>query len=412
MKLQLWLAGICLFLVLIAFPAPSSVGVAEVLMALTSLGFLAHFLIIQRKKADLSSASKVVGFTLVAHVLGWIIASVIGMIQGVDALTLARSLLPQILFAPLAFIGFSFFNHDDSKRLVRPLIWVAFFHALYLIGLGVFAYSNSDNLAISRITFLDPRTTVPLFLALVPFGLAMITKPKMKTKLGGLTLCFMGAASALATQTRAQLLAIFVAGLVFGYLYLLAHPTKTTIAVAVSLVLVGVASIFIVPPLRNLALSVIERQAKVGDNARFEAEWRPALESWDNHGTPALVTGIGLGVPIRILTGEENTYVHNQLIYTVVYTGLLGTILIFSVYFSAFIVLVKRFLKEKIPEDAAAAALLVCLFSYGLFFAVHKLFSYNLMVFVIIALAMRGSKRFNPVSEPEAQKLPNFLTSS
>lgn len=391
-KLPFILLTVCLLLVLIAYPAPSSVGVAEVLMALTSLIVFGHFLILRRRFISISPAGKLVGYLLVVHVLGWVIAGVVGMLHGVDAMSIMRSLLPQILFAPVALIGLSLDRAEDVTKIVKPLVVVALLHGLYLLGLGVFAYSGGENLQVARITFLDPRTTVPLFLALVPFGLAFLTQQGWKVKAFGLASILLGLTGALATQTRAQLLAIFVSMLVFAILYTIAWPTKKTLTLAASVVLLGTIAVVSIPTLRNLALSVVERQAKVGDNARIDEEWLPALTTWDSRGADAVLIGIGLGVPIKLLTGAENTYVHNQVIYTLVYTGLIGTVLILGLYFFAFYVLSKRYLREKLIYDAAAAALLCGLFAYGLFFAVHKLFSYNLMVFVLIALAMRGSE--------------------
>lgn len=392
--IPLTLMTLCLILVLAAFPAPSRVGAAEVLMALVSLALFAHFLLIGRKSVKMSGAARLVGLTLVFHVTAWIMAAVVGMASGVDALSMARSLLPQILFAPVAFVGLYLLGPGDSGKIVKPLVFVAFCHGLYLIGLGVFAYSAASgvsDLQVSRITLIDPRTTVPLFLALVPFGLAMLTREKVKTKLFGIGCVFLGCSGALATQTRAQILAIAVAVLVFGALWVVAHPTRKTFAAMIALAGVGIVAVVALPPLRNLALSVIERQAKLGDNARFDAEWLPALETWDNYGPGAALVGIGLGTSIKIQSGEENTYLHNQIIYVLVYTGLIGTLLIYSLYFMSFVVFCCRFLRERSPDDAAAAALLASLVVYVLFFAVHKLFSFTLMVFVLTALAMRRS---------------------
>jgi O-antigen ligase len=207
----------------------------------------------------------------------------------------------------------------------------------------------------------------------------------------GLALVGLGTIGALATQTRAQLLAIAVAILFFGLLFLIRRPTKTAIATAVALCVLGAITVAIVPPLRNLAIVVVERQRELGDNARLEDEWLPALNLWERRGPLASVIGIGLGEPIRTFSGDEKTYIHNQAIYNVVYTGFLGLVMVYGVYFASLFVFLRRFWRDRTVYDLGAAACLLAIMVYALFFAVHKLLSFNLMLFTLVAMAMRQS---------------------
>ena len=400
-RIQIGLSVVLGILVLIAFPAPTSVGVAEVAMALISFAILLHFLLVRRQFVKLSGAGKLLAWALIAHVTVWMGASLIGIANGIPIMTIVRNLLPQILFAPIVLVGMSLEHQEDSRKLANTLFGIGLMHAIYLVGLGVFAYSGAagiGDLELSRITFLDPRTTMPLFLACVPFGLAILTRPPLRKRLVGLLGCFLAVAGAFATQTRAQLLAIFIAVMIFGLLYLLARPTKATITAILSLTALAMVTIATVPTLRNLALTVVERQRTLGDNARLEDEWLPALHKWEQSGPAALAFGIGLGVPTPTFSGEEKTYIHNQVIYMAVYTGLIGSIFAWLIYGVAAFVLARRFLREKDPNDAAACAAIISLVSYALFFAVHKIFSFNLMIALLFAIAMRGDRR--PESRP------------
>lgn len=394
--IQFFLAGILGLLVLIAYPAPSTVGAAEILMAGVAGLFLLHIVVLRRRFIRLEDSGKVVGWCLLAHVLGWFLAGVVGVAGGVDAMTLGRSLLPQILFAPLALLGLSFVDSKDTRRVVAILMTAGVLHALYLLGLGIFAYAgagSASDLVLSRITFLDPRTTMPLFLALAPFGLAAMVEGRWRGRALGLGALILALSGSLVTQTRAQILAVLVAVLVFGAVYVISRPKLSVVVAALVVVGLGGLTVAIVPPLKSLAMAVFERQSQVGDNARFSEEWMPALSQWDLRGGASPAVGIGLGVPIKDFSGDEKTYIHNQTIYTLVYSGVLGFVLIGSLYFGSFAVLLRRYWLDRTYVDLAAASCLASLFVYAQFFAVHKLFSFNFMVFLLVCLAMRGTSR-------------------
>ncbi|MCA0360239.1 MAG: O-antigen ligase family protein [Armatimonadetes bacterium] len=398
---EIVLASILGILVLVAFPAPKGVGAAEVLMALVAFVLFLHFLLIRQNFARASGLARPVGWALFAHVAGWMITAAVGVTQGVDTMGIVRSLLPQILFAPVALVGLSLSGPVEGRSLGRILAGIGVFHALYLVGLGIFAYSgagSASDLVISRITFIDPRTTMPLFLALAPFGLAAVATGRLRAKLWGLAAILLCLAGALVTQTRAQILAVVAGVLLFGIVYVASRPTPTVLVTTLVIIGLGMATIAAVPPLRNLAMAVLERQQKVGDNARLDNEWLPALTQWEMRGTPAVIGGIGLGVPIKDFSGEEKTYIHNQTIYFLVYGGLVGFVLIMSLYAATFFTLLVRYIRKREILDLAAASTLVSLWLYAQFFAVHKLFSFTLMLFVLVAIALRGNAR--PDSPP------------
>ena len=86
--------------VLIAFPAPAGIGVAEVVISLLALALFLHFALVRAPQVRLSADARFVGWALVAHVAMWMVAGLVGVLQGVELMTEVRSLLPQILLAP------------------------------------------------------------------------------------------------------------------------------------------------------------------------------------------------------------------------------------------------------------------------------------------------------------------------
>ena len=391
--------------VLVAYPAPSSIGIPEIVMGLLALGLAVHFFVVRGRFTQLGRNGRLVAWGLGAYLAAWLLGSVLGVLRGAEMMSIVRSLLPQVLFAPVVLVGLSLSDPADGKRLGKILVWIGAIHGLYLLGLGVIAYTgagSSSELAVNRITFLDTRTTMPLFLALAPFGLAAFVSGRLRNKVAGASGVLLCAAAALATQTRAQILAIVLACLVFGVLAIARNPTPVALASAAVVLVLGAATVAAVPPLRKLALAVVERQEQVGDNARLADEWIPALNQWEARGAAGFWGGIGLGIPIKDFSGEEKTYIHNQSIYTLVYTGVIGLVLVSALYGATAFSLVRRYWATRDTVDLAAASALVGLWTYGQLFAVHKLFSFNLMLFVIVAIAIRPRATGEPGAEPAA----------
>ncbi len=388
----MWLVSALALVVVAAYPAPSSIGIPEVVMGVLAVALAAHFFFVRARHVRLSPMGRMVGLSLVGYLAVWAVAALVGTVRGTEMMAILRSLLPQVLFLPIALVGLSIESEEDERALRGTVLWPGLLHGLYLVGLGVLAYtgqSSATDLVTSRITFLDTRTTMPLFLVLGPIGLAMIVEGSMRAKVGGAALFGICCAAALATQTRAQILAIVIGCLVFGVCFVLRRPTVKTVALVLMLVLCGGLFIAVVPPLRNLAMAVVERQQSVGDNARIDDEWMPALNQWEASGPEGFWFGIGLGQTVKDFSGEEKTYIHNQTIYSMVYTGVVGTALTVAFYALTFGSLVRRFWRDRTYVDLAMAACLASLWTYGQLFAVHKLFSFNLVLFVVAAFALR-----------------------
>lgn len=130
--------------------------------------------------------------------------------------------------------------------------------------------------------------------------------------------------------------------------------------------------------------------------SRLTDEWFPALTRFRSGTVLEQLFGIGAGLPFTTSTGEPRTYIHNYPIYVLLYQGVLG----FVAYLVLYAVLSWRalicFWKQADLVALAAFATLAAFHVNALFFAVHKLVSFNLvmiMLYIIIDIRYRGGMR-------------------
>jgi O-antigen ligase len=149
-----------------------------------------------------------------------------------------------------------------------------------------------------------------------------------------------------------------------------------------------------IPQTRALIQAVALRSQSDLDTGRFRDEWEPAVDAVLERGLPGLTFGIGAGESFITGAGEERTYIHNLILYCLVYFGSPGLGLMLLSYILLFLALVRRSYAEDDPRYAGLAAMLAGMFVFAQFFAVHKLFSYNLMlVLAAQTLAQPAGKR-------------------
>jgi hypothetical protein len=160
--------------------------------------------------------------------------------------------------------------------------------------------------------------------------------------------------------------------------------------------LIGAAAAAIVvtvPPLRALAGAVVLRATLEGDTGRMADEWSPVVESISDEGLGAAVHGVGAGRSFVTGAGQERTYIHNVVLYGLYYSGIPGAGLWLLAYGLLGLGLFKRGWSDEAPELLALASLVVALFVYGQFFAVHKLLSYNLLLMLAVQGLCAGPRR-------------------
>lgn len=392
---------VMLGLTLVGEPAPTSIGGVELLlvagvglMTLVAVAGVRHggHLRIGPSHSSILAVTAACCLSLLAGMTPAIVA-------GAEPSAIVRASGPYLLFLPLAAAGPWLGGVATAPAAVRALVVAGLAQGIFLLSLfatGVQDVLDLRAVFLGRTTLLDARTTVPLFLASAILPLAWIAEGRGRTRLIALAVVALSAAGALSTQTRSQLVALAMGGVVFLPCYGLwwARRTGRTVALAARrVVMAGLAALVLaagavatVPTLRVLVQSVALRTAADQDNGRIANEWVPAFRQVSDSPGSMLV-GIGAGRTFVTAEGEERTYVHNLGLYALVYGGLLGLVVTVLFYLVVAGALVRRLREDPGLESAALLALLAALATYAQFFAVHKLLSYNLMLALIAAAA-------------------------
>ncbi len=413
----LWLVGAVNFVLLtasvVANPTPEAPGTWEVVMVLGSVAATSVILwrLATRPFVVEDFFRRLLLNLLTAFALPVIISLAVASVRGVPLMLSLRATVPYVVFVPIGLVGLVVPGRDHLKWLIRALWIVGSAHAMYLVGLYLIQTTDlfdARTVWLSRITFLDPRTTLPLFLAPGILPLALLgTRRGRLVKLASFGLVAISVLAALSTQTRSQILALVAGGGSFAILYTTRKARLASLGWSVGFArgaLIGLLGVVVVgglvvaiPPTRALASALALRSQFDLDNGRIDEEWVPAFTAVVDDGVPGLLAGIGAGESFITASGEERTYVHNLLLYTLVYYGLPGVLLLVLLYGCAGVGLVRRGLATGDTRYLALAALLIAMFVYAQFFAVHKLLSYNLMLMLILQVLLRPRAADGPL---------------
>ena len=411
--LILALAGM-LGLTLIGEPAPTAVGVTELLLVLGTVLLVVVALARARllRSWSLGTTHRSILVVTTAYCLSLLAGMALGLLGGAEPSATVRAAGPYLIFLPLAAAGAWLGLRTTLPATLRAMVLVGAAHAVFLLalfGTGVQDLLDLRAVFFGRTTLLDARTTVPLFLASALLPLAWIGDGRAPRRLGALVLVALSVAGALSTQTRSQLLALGMGMGTFLPCYgiwwarrhgrSLARATRRMVSIGLVSAAVAAGAIFTVPTLRVLAQAVTLRTAADQDNGRIANEWVPAMQQVSSN-AGAMTLGIGAGRSFITGEGEERTYVHNLGIYSLVYGGVSGVVLTAVFYLVVAMALVRRFRHEAGLESAAMLALLVALATYAQFFAVHKLLSYNLLLALIAQAAAGGIARAPSRADP------------
>lgn len=390
-------------LTLLGEPAPTALGVVELLLVLGVIAIAAGGLVGARllHTGQIGATHASILAALAVYCLSQLVTLSLGILQGAAPAAAIRAVAPYLLFLPVA-AALPFLSRAETVRpAVRAMVFAGLAHAVFLLVLFVTGVQDILDLRavfFGRTTLLDARTTIPLFLASVLLPLAWLTAGRPASRrVAALGLVALSTAGALSTQTRSQLLAMAAGGAVFLVLHVARWAARygrsvggalrrVTVIAAVALALTA-AAVATVPTLRVLAQAVVLRTEADQDNGRLANEWIPAVRQVS--ASPAsLALGIGAGATFVTGEGEERTYVHNLGIYALVYGGITGVIATALLYLVIGAGLFHRARTDAGLEGAALLALLVALVVYAQFFAVHKLLSYNLMLAVLAGAAV------------------------
>lgn len=391
---------------LFANPAPVSIEFEDVLLiilpfslAMLSLTAIRHY------KMQSTETNLFIAVDLYLTYL--IISMLIGLMHGVSLLNVLRSVGPYLNFFPILLIALLPAQFVKITYISIILISVGFLQGIYLFYL-YFTHANdvtnTIGVLINRITLLDPHTTLPLILSVVMLPLAFIPQTQWKLKLLTVGLFVFGILAGSATLTRSLIISIFLGSFVFMvlYVYYQAQVTQRRFLpiftknllhliyfIPIILLLTAIPKVHMLE--QGLFARFLNHSASGASvdytNGRLFDEWLPALSTWIDSGVLGWFFGIGAGNAFTVTSGEERTYIHNLSIYSLVYGGLFGLFSCLWLYFTIFKTLVIRAFHTRQMTYLSFAALLVSIFVYGQFFAVHKGLAFNLMLYIIIALA-------------------------
>jgi hypothetical protein len=336
-----------------------------------------------------------------------LISLLVGLLNGIGFLDVLRSVGPYINFIPILCVA-SFSDKINVTYMAVILIFIGILQACYLFFLYFthsMAAQNTLNVLINRITLLDPHTTLPLILSVVILPLAYMTHQIKWIKFLAIGFFIFGLIAAAATLTRSLMIASLLGAMTFfvlnayqnarifkiNFFYqLLKMIPKLFYFIPIYLILLTI------PQVHHLEQGLVARflnnsiagSSSDYSNGRLFDEWLPALSKWVNNGFLGWFFGIGAGHTFAVTGGEERAYIHNLSIYSLVYGGFFGFFACMWLYFTIFKTLIIRARQTQQPIYLAFAALLVSIFTYGQFFAVHKGLSFNAMLYMIIVIAL------------------------
>jgi hypothetical protein len=413
--MRLLILTLIFILILISFlatPAPQSLEIDDLLLiALPCILATLSMAVAPNYTLHQSEYSL---FIAVLLYLSYLLVSIlIALVEGVPILNILRSIGPYINFFPLLFLCILPWNFITVLSIGIILIVVGLVQASYQVYLyfsHAHLVSNTFDVLKGRITLIEPRTTLPfvLGLAILPlvfFSQAALTRKGVVLKLLMGSFILLGLFAGVVTLTRSIILAIFFGWLVFLILYLYQIAQKNssqliylTMRLLLYLLLFGIFILFIsvIPRIHLLEQGLWARfysaSASVAtdySNGRLYDEWLPALKTWLNSGIIGLFFGIGAGNSFIVTSGEERTYIHNLSIYSLVYGGLYGFFTCMFLYFATFKAFISKAIKLNQMIYIGFAALLASIFFYSQFFAIHKGLTFNAMLFLMIAIALR-----------------------
>ncbi len=380
----------------IGSPAPTAVGIWELILA-AALGFTIFLLVAGAftGQVRVTSRAQIVPLVLVAALAFPVLISVIvGLLQGVPVDAATRSALPYAAFLPVALLGLLVGPAPRLGVITGPLLVAGGVHASYLFGLFLLRVPEPTNLRsvfLARITFLDARTTLPLVLGAAMLALGGLTRARgWVLRLVWAIPLALAIGGTVSTQTRSQLLALVAGAAAFGFFFATWRSHRSgerwfvSYARGLLWVVLGLAVtlavLIAIPQTRALLQALVIRSQTSADTGRIGDEWVPAVNALLDRGIPGLLGGIGAGQSFITASGEERTYIHNLVLHALVYFGAPGLCLLLLAYAVLLAGLYRRGVRSGDVRYFALAALLVSLLVYAQFFAVHKLFSFNLMV--------------------------------
>lgn len=185
-------------------------------------------------------------------------------------------------------------------------------------------------------------------------------------------------------------------------LYTRLYATKAThqkkLHLLVVLLAIVVLTIATYVHLGGLAEAVWERLSR-GDNGRIYEEYLPALARWHGGDMTTWIWGILPGDNFLTHGGQQRTYLHNVVLYFLVFHGLTGLLILGILYMFVLKTLHTCASRGPVAHQAVAISilsLLIAITVHALFFSVHKSLGYNAMLAAIIGISVNIACKTSP----------------
>jgi O-antigen ligase len=415
----LTLLAAILVLTFIEPPAPAQIdiGIYALLVLLGTYSLLSISTLMKNGYILLDTKQWLLVLAMVFYAAFFIVSGCLGYWHGASIAKVIRSVAPYLIFfvflipalakTPIVKIQDVFYI-----LIAVGLIQVCYHHYLYFfVGNYHRNVLTVEALFSGRMTSIDGRTTEPLLLAtaILPLlNFALDNKNKI-VKIISFAIMLLSFFAAMETLVRSMIMAILLGWISFSLLFIYKQTWVERQRIGMAsikmmqfflLMVVAIFALRIIPWIAVLEDAPIARNTVLLYNApqlpyagsepslqylnsyatgRLD-EWGAAFQTWRTSGKVGAIFGIGSGVPFKVSGGVSRTYVHNLLLYSLLYQGLLGLFSTVFFYIMLFLNLIQSGLARKERIYLAFASLLAGLFLYALFFAVHKLLAYNAML--------------------------------
>lgn len=380
----------------------SSVGPVELILALSIMW--AGFLTLPDVLNMRSPLRYLPGILLLASIC---ISAVMGIANDATLPDVFRSAAPYMLLSLALPYMVSGRVEFDREFLLRGVTAVAALHSLYLLAIYFVVNDHFDapsDILVNRITIIDNRGINPAFLVGSASSVAVYALAKSKlAKILAASLATASILAAVATIARTFAIASVLGPLSILTLSLVVMGRKPARKAAVATVIViGMAGICVASiPAFSVMLDAMllrhETQVASGTDAsgettvgggRLTDEWPSAWKRYTEGTIVEKVFGIGAGNPFTLNDGTERTYVHNWPLYLILYQGIFGVVA-FTIFITTLaLTTLYQWWKRDDVVSLACLGILATMYSSAMFFANHKLISFNLLLVIVYLMSM------------------------
>jgi hypothetical protein len=334
------------------------------------------------------------------YLLVMLASAALSAIRGASPVDITRSLAP--LIAPLLVWGLVY--NSASVDLLRASFWgfvfagccqAAYTYYLYLDNVAI--ATPDPNGALARVTYFDLRPLQPYILVSMACGAAYFFGSSSRWKTAGGGLLYLSAMMAVFfTQTRT----LIITGVVLGA----AAVALTVVAAGVhkgarrqSLIKLGAIVAFCVIAALLAATTHFGYALAQSIGDRFNGaldrdDWVMSMQTLNLGSIWDLLLGIGVGSSFDYY-GAKVTFVHDVIVYHLVFAGLVGLAAYLAFNFYVAMKLFQGFYQERSAFFLAVFLSYCALATYSLTFAIYKWPTFNFVLGFFVVMAGSLSRK-------------------